>query len=511
MRYRETFLKKAAGGACFALALALAAFLASSPLEWREDVAAVSAFIGRYAAYLMAIYVAAVAALVFFEERNPDRTISWLITLVFVPVLGIIAYIFLGPDFTRIRMRRMFKPPRSYPKADHIDWARSPEKVIALSTLAYRNSSSALFDRNTVELFTDGEPAFAAIMDALRGAKKYINIEYYIFSDDSLGREIAGILAERAAVGVTVRMLVDGVGSWKLGRRFMKEARGAGIEFHTFMPVSFPFFHSRLNYRNHRKIVVVDGEAAFTGGFNVGVDYLGEGPLGFWRDTNVMVTGEAVRALDEVFISDWKISCGEDIEPGTPSGGSSAARPGAFPAPVQIVPSGCGAWRSIKQMYFRMISEAQVRVWITTPYLIPGEAIMEALKTAALSGVDVRILIPRESDHFLSHWAGFSNIEELLRSGVRVWLYGKGFLHAKTMLMDDEAASVGTANLDNRSLEINFEVQAFIYDEEVCNAMASQFVADLADSEECVLREWENRGWMSKISESAGRLWSSQV
>jgi cardiolipin synthase len=394
-----------------------------------------------------------------------------------------------------------------------MDWGRVSDKVIKMSTLAFRNSSSPICECNQIELFYEGERVFEAIKRELAGASHFINIEYYIFHDDPLGREIADILAERSRAGVRVRMTVDGVGSWTLGKGLIKKLREAGVRLRTFMPVSFPFFHSRLNYRNHRKIIVVDGVAAFTGGFNVGAEYIGRGPLGYWRDTHVLFKGEAAEALNKIFLADWKISSGEDIPPG--DGEFCPAAPGTqgeLPlSPVQIVPSGGTAWHAVRQMYFRMIADAQMRIWITTPYLIPDEAISEALRNAALSGVDVRILIPFESDHFLSHWAGLSNVEDLLRSGVRVWFYKKGFMHAKTLVMDDEVASVGTANLDNRSLAINFEVQAFIYDENICAGLASQFLKDLADSEECSLQGWEKRGVGSKILESMGRLWSAQV
>jgi cardiolipin synthase len=466
-----------------------------------------------YAPYILTLYVIAIAALVFFEERNPDRTILWLMTLIFIPVAGIALYMFFGPDMKRARRKKMFRPTRSYPAAEDMDWGRASDKVIKLSTLAFRNSSSPICECGHIELFFDGDAVFEAIRRELAGAARYINIEYYIFQDDPLGREIADILAERSRAGVRVRMTVDGVGSWRLGKSLIKKLRSSGVTLRTFMPVSFPFFHSRLNYRNHRKIIVVDGISAFTGGFNVGVEYLGRGPLGYWRDTHVLFKGEAAGELNKIFLSDWKISSGEHLPPEDAEfcPGPLGAHEELPLSPVQIVPSGGTAWHSVRQMYFRMIADAQMRIWITTPYLIPDEAISEALRNSALSGVDVRILIPFESDHFLSHWAGLSNVEDLLRSGVRVWFYKKGFMHAKTLVMDDEVASVGTANLDNRSLAINFEVQAFIYDENICADLASQFLKDLADSEECSLQEWEKRGVGSKVLESLGRLWSSQV
>jgi cardiolipin synthase len=478
------------------------------------SAAAVSAagFFLRYLPHILAVYVLFIAILIFIEERNPDRTILWLMTLIFLPVAGIVLYILLGPDLKRLKMRKLFTPTQTYPGTGDIDLRMLSEKFVKLSTLAYRSSSAPICGRNSAELFVDGRDAFGAIKSELRRASRYINIEYYIFKDDRLGREISEILAERSRAGVKVRMTVDGVGSWKLGRELIDGLHEAGVLFHTFMPVSFPLFHSRLNYRNHRKIIVIDGDVAFMGGMNVGTEYLGEGPLGYWRDTHAVFRGEAVRALNEIFLSDWKISSGEDL---SASDAEFSASDGAFAGlpivPLQVVPSGGSAWRSIRQMYFAMITGAHKRIWIATPYMIPGDAVQEALKTAALSGVDVRLLIPYERDHFLSHWASFSNVEDLLRAGTRIWMYKKGFMHAKTLLMDDEVASVGTANLDSRSFDINFEIQAFIYDEKICSQMAGYFLKDLDDSVECSLSEWKNRGMRSRILESIGKLWSSQV
>jgi cardiolipin synthase len=476
------------------------------------SASAAAGFLLRYLPHILTVYILSIATLVFMEERNPDRTILWLMTLIFLPVAGIALYILLGPDMKRMRTRKLFVPTRTYPGAGDIDLRMLPEKTVKISTLAYRSSSAPICARNSAELIIDGENTFGAVKRELKRASRYINIEYYIFNDDRLGREIAEILAERSRAGVKVRMTVDGVGSWKLGRKLISELQGSGVSFHTFMPVSFPFFHSRLNYRNHRKIIVIDGDVAFMGGLNVGTEYLGEGPLGYWRDTHAVFRGEAVRAFNEIFISDWNISSGENLSAADAEFSASADDRAGFPVvPLQVVPSGGSAWRSIRQMYFAMITGARTRIWITTPYMIPGDAIQEALKTAALSGVDVRLLIPYKRDHFLSHWASFSNVEDILRAGARVWFYKKGFLHAKTLLMDGEIASVGTANLDSRSLDINFEIQSFIYDEKICAQMAEYFLKDLEDSEECTLSAWTNRGIRSKILESVGRLWSSQV
>lgn len=479
-----------------------------------NGLAAIWALLKRYGPYLLTLYIITIAVLIFFEGQNPDRTVLWLLTLALLPVVGLIFYTLLGPDMKQIKNKKRFRPESSYPCVPESLTERTPSEVKRLSILAYRNSGSDIRERGAVKPLIDGEETFSHIKTALKDAKRYINIEYFIFKDDELGREIAAILCERAEAGVRVRMITDGVGSRKLGRKLVEKLRGAGVDARTFMPVSFPFFHSSINFRNHRKIIVVDGDVAFTGGLNIGVEYLGLGPLGFWRDTHAMFEGDMAYSLNAVFIEDWNFCAAQTLSPDDPEFAptNENARWGMPIVPMQLVASGSSSvWHAIEQLYFGMITEAQRRIWITTPYLVPGGSILNALKVAALSGVDVRLLIPAKSDHFLVYWAGRANVEDLLRSGVRVWRYTKGFVHAKTLLMDDTLSSVGTANLDVRSLEINFEVQAFIYDGALNRSFASQFLTDIEDAEECVLHEWEKRGVGVRTLESLGRLWSSQI
>lgn len=480
----------------------------------KEGAGFVWSLIKRYGAHLLTVYIIIIAVLIFFEGQNPDRTVLWLFTLAVLPVFGLACYMVLGPDMKQNRNKRRFIPKQTHPKVSESIEVKAPSQLIKLTTLAYRNSGANIMERCLVKPLVNGEETFGEIMKALRRAKRYINIEYFIFKDDELGREIADILIERAGKGVKVRMITDAVGSWRLGRSFYDRLRAGGVDARTFMPVSFPFFHSSINFRNHRKIVVVDGEISFTGGLNVGREYLGRGKLGFWRDTHALFEGDMVRELNAVFIEDWNYCAGDSLSPDDKEFAQVAGRSrDSLPVmPSQLVASGSSSvWHAIQQLYFSMITEARQRIWITTPYLVPGHAILGALKIAALSGVDVRILIPAKSDHFLVYWAGRSNIEDLLRSGVRVWRYTKGFLHAKTLLMDNNVASVGTANLDARSLEINFEVQAFVYDEALNATLASHFLGDMEDSQECILPTWSMRGVGVRTLESLGRLWSSQI
>ncbi|HAH68766.1 MAG TPA: cardiolipin synthase, partial [Synergistaceae bacterium] len=319
--------------------------------------------------------------------------------------------------------------------------------------------------------------------------------------------------------GVMVRVLYDAVGSWKLKREYTEALKSAGVECHSFMPVSFPMFRRKMNFRNHRKIIVIDGAVAFTGGLNIGDEYLGKGRLGHWRDTHVRLEGESVAELHKIFLYDWCMRSGEDPDKICEDvscdecGNMHEQDLSRLPVlPLQVVASGIdSAWHSISMGYFSMISRARERAWITTPYLVPGPILMNAMMTASLAGVDVRVMMPAIKDHFLVFWGSRGNIEPLLRAGVRVFRYRKGFIHTKTLLADDDISSVGTCNMDVRSLEINFENQLFIYDKGLNGEFAQHFLADIEDSEELHLSEWEKRPIWQKILESFGRLYSAQI
>lgn len=472
--------------------------------------------IKNYAWQITLIYACVIGCVIFMEGQNPDRTILWLVTLILVPVIGVLLYLLLGPDFKSIKNRKLFKPP----KVKYIDNTPfTDDKDFLIGRLLHASSGANLTRRNRVRILNDGEETFGAIKEALRAAKTYIHMEYYIIRDDELGHEIRDILAEAVKRGVSVRVLYDAVGSWKLKRGYVQGLIDAGIQCRSFMPVSFPMFRRRTNFRNHRKIVVVDSKIAFTGGLNIGDEYLGKGPLGFWRDTHVSVEGEAVAELHKIFLRDWCMRTGEkpeDLEREVVCDDCGPEIEHDFSdlpvIPVQVVPSSADdPWHSILQGYFAMISRAQERVWITTPYLVPGLFLMNAMTAAAMAGVDVRVIMPAKKDHFLVFWGSRGNVEPLLRAGVRVFLYKKGFVHAKSLLADDDICSVGTCNMDVRSLEINFEDQLFIYDNSVNGRLAEQYLIDLRDSEEIEITEWERRPLWQKVLEAFGRLYSAQI
>ncbi|MBQ7193740.1 MAG: cardiolipin synthase [Synergistaceae bacterium] len=341
---------------------------------------------------------------------------------------------------------------------------------------------------NNAKLLLNGRETLSAMKDALTRAGNFINLEYFSFHDDETGRVIANILSERAREGVKVRMITDAAGSWRLSRKFIRGLRESGIEFRRFSPFTF--------HRDHRKIITVDGSTGFLGGFNIGDVYLRQ-----WRDTHLMIRGSAVHGLDAAFAEMW-----------TKSGGHYKADnfAGAFgDVPIKIITSGTGKnFRAVADEYVRVISSSTKRIWITTPYFAPDKIFLDALYSAVKRGVDVRIIIPSSSNHTVVSWASQSYIDELLDGGVRVFVYRERFIHAKTMIVDDDTASVGTANLDALSFGINYEVQAFVYSENLVKELEGVFVEDLSNCTEETKLNRKKRPAMMRVKEIAGRLLS---
>ncbi|MCD7952255.1 MAG: cardiolipin synthase [Synergistaceae bacterium] len=478
----------------------------------------IAATIESYMWHIIIIYSIIIAFIIFMEGQNPDRTILWMLVLILVPVLGVVLYLVLGPDLQSIRNRRLFRPAKKY-SFDHSPFKKAAEDQFLIGRMLHACSGADLLMRNRVEILINGGETFPAMEAAIAGARKFIYMEFFIIRDDALGRKIGGLLMEAARRGVKVRVLYDAVGSWSLKAGFVKELEEAGVECRSFMPVSLPLFRRKMNFRNHRKILVIDRRVAFTGGINIGEEYEGKGPLGFWRDTFVRLEGEAVPALHAIFLHDWCVRSADDpaaicedldiIVNGLPVKDDYSDLP---VIPLQVVESGIDSvWHSIAKGYYGMISRAQRRVWVTSPYLVPGPELMNALIASSLSGVDVRVMMPSVKDHFLVFWGSRSNIEPLLRAGVRVFLYQDGFIHTKSVVSDSRIASVGTCNMDVRSLDINFENQLFIYDREIAESFARQFETDMKRCRELFIGEWEKRPLWQKLLESFGRLYSAQI
>lgn len=367
-------------------------------------------------------------------------------------------------------------------------------------------------DDNNIELFSDGKIFFEELLESLKKAKKSINIEFYIFKSDDIGSKILNILEEKARAGVEVRFLYDSVGSRSLNKTRLKPLIDAGCKIGEFFPSWLKIINLNMNFRNHRKIVVIDNTIGFVGGFNVGDEYLGKDKkFGYWRDTHIKFEGSAVKDLNLRFLADWRYATKEvvDLEKILIFDESNLkpANDG-----MQILSSGPNLSDNyeIKLGYLKMIQKAKDYIYIQSPYLIIDKSISDSLKLAALSGVDVRIMIPGKGDHPFVYWANLFYAGELLDSNVKIYHYDKNaFLHAKTVVIDDEICSVGTANMDTRSFELNFEVNAFIYSEKIAKEQKQEFKKDILKSTQLTLEAYNNRGRSAKIKESFSKLFSS--
>ena len=455
-------------------------------------------------------------SVIFLENRDPTKTIIWLLILGALPVLGALLYVLFGRVVRKHRLSRhkqqsleqneeILKERQDRPRAEDIDQAGSFPMNKKLAQLLFNDAAAPLTLNNRSEVLTNGSDTFKALFAALEGAQNHIHLEFFIFHYDMIGQDILNLLICKAAEGVKVRVLVDGLPNRSLSKRF-GELRKVGVEAQGFYPVRFPFFSRHLNLRNHRKIVIVDGRVGFIGGLNVGDEYLSRNKkIGFWRDTFLKLEGDSVNFLQTVFLNDWNGVTNQDI-----NGLLYYPRSEHIGAQMtQIAATGPDSdWGSMLQIFFVALTSAEKRIYIETPYFIPDEASVMALKTAALSGLDVRIILQGIPDHRITYWASHSYVEELLELGVRIYRYQKGILHAKVLILDGKIGVVGSTNFDIRSFSLNFEISAFIYDYKFAQRLEHDFRQDLADSEEISLEEYKQRSLSNRVKESSARLLS---
>ena len=454
-------------------------------------------------------------SLILLENRYPEKTRQWLTVLGALPVAGFILYLLLGLQARRGRLfphkhaqgkklKQIAGKQKSKLQTQHVMLGENQDYQKKLTRLILTNTSSPLTINNETTVLTNGREKFRVLREELEGASHHIHAEYYIFRDDKIGREIQDLLSRKSREGVQVRLLVDGAGSKGLPAVFFKTLKEKGIEAGVFFPVRFPYLGSRLNYRNHRKIVVVDGKTGFLGGMNVGDEYLSRDPRhGFWRDTHLRIKGEAVHVLQTTFLNDWVFSTkrnvgGEEFYPAPGPSGNQL---------TQIIASGPDSkWYAVKQVLFAALAGATKTIHITTPYLVPDESMLTMLQTTALSGLEVKVLVQGVPDHRLVYWASRSYFQELLEAGVEIYQYQKGILHAKIATVDGSTAFVGSANFDIRSFELDLEVTAAIYDRELVNKLEKDFEQDLSESEQVKLDEFRERGLRARLLEAHARL-----
>lgn len=450
------------------------------------------------------------------ERKNPEKTIAWLLVFILFPPFGLFLYVFLGRNWKKHKLNNETNiniDELIYEVMKNV----KDNSYASLIELLSKNSESPLFRNNRVKIFKDGAEKFKFLKKELEKAKNYIHLEYYILKNDSIGNEIKDILIKKSLEGVKVRLILDRVGCIKLKRSYIRELREAGVDlvqYSYFLAPLLRHINTQINYRNHRKIVVIDGKVGFVGGINIGDEYIGKSKFGYWRDTHIMVKGDFVYGLQAVFLDDFATIKAankefffyddtlEEFFPETDGGNGTL---------MQLVKSGPDSeFPAIEQAVIKMIGMAKNHIYITTPYFIPSESILNALKIAVLSGVSVHMLFPGKYDHILVHYASRTYLAELARNGMKVYFYNKNsFIHSKTTSIDGKVCTIGTANMDIRSYVLNYEINAVIYDEEVTEELENLFFEDLKNSTRVTEDYFNNISPLTKAFEAFCRMFSS--
>jgi cardiolipin synthase len=449
-------------------------------------------------------------------KKEAISAIAWCLLVIFVPIFGSILFVLFGyqsvhrPLKRKRRHRQAFRvrnPAGRHAVHAETGQAEDPDETWeGMGRLARRLDAYPVTAGNRLTFYSEGQPAFDDMLAAIRAAEHHVHLEFFIFQYDALGRKFLDLLAVKAKAGVEVRLLYDSMGSRQLGWWRLRKLRRAGGRPEAFLPVSLLRRRIQINLRNHRKILVVDGKVAFTGGLNIGDEYLGKNKrLGHWRDTSVKIEGPAVESLQRTFIEDWDFAAGESLE----GGAYFRADAEAGHESVQVIQSGPDQEvKAIREIYLAAVFKARRRLWVTSPYYVPDQGLRDALCMSGRTGIDVRLILPYIADHPSVFYASRYYLHDLLEAGVKVYLYTNGFIHSKVWIADGQWASVGTANLDNRSLLLNFEVNCLIYTPGAVAELEAQFERDLKDSIRLDRKVYARRPLASKLAENFFRLFS---
>lgn len=472
---------------------------------------------------IMAINIILTILVVILDNRDPETSLTWIILLLFLPVVGLFFFLMAGINWKKRKLTAQ-NPEELFNRyfGNVIEGQRRFIKIseeknemdndrYKLINLLLKANRSVLTTCNHCRIFTNGGDFFSNLLEDLETARHSIHMEFFIWKSDNIGNRIKDVLIRKASEGVNVRLIFDGVGSLgRISRKYRNELRDAGVEFRYFHDLSAPMSVFRINYSNHRKIAIIDGDIAYTGGMNVGDEYIDGGRFGHWRDTQIRVTGENIYILQGIFITDWKNSNGSfpvseayfpDPEPENEDFNSYL--------PMQYAISGADSqWDAIQKLYFTMITNANREICIQTPYFIPDKGLMNALISAALGGAEVKLMITGVPDKRIPFWAAHTYFEPLLRAGVEIYLYKKGFLHAKSITVDRELTSVGSCNMDMRSFHINYEINTMIYDIEKAVEMTEIFNDDLKLCMKVTDEYLESLSFFAKLRNSFFRLLS---
>jgi cardiolipin synthase len=469
---------------------------------------------------LFVVYVADVIialVVVFLERKNPSATLAWIMILFLFPIGGIILYFLLSQNIAKKKIYRLTENERAsieQPLQEQIAEMKRDgytfddpriNKWKDLVLLNQNYAASYMTSDNRIEIITDGNHLLDSLLEDISKAREYVNVQFFIVKPDAAGHRLIDALTAKAAEGVKVRFLLDALGSRDITPRILEEFKRVGGTYAYFFPSRFSRFNFRFNYRNHRKVAVIDGRIGYLGGFNIGNEYLGKKKkFGYWRDTHIRVIGDCIHSLNATFDLDWRLASRENIALDVAYDlkindvGNTA---------IQIVSSGPDSLRQeIRHAYIKMMSSAKKNIYIQSPYFIPDNSVFDALQNAANSGVDVRIMIPSVPDHIFVYWGTYYYCGLLLKSGVKVYIYDKGFLHAKTMSVDGEVCSVGTANFDIRSFKLNFETNAVILDPEEAYKLEAVFIQDMTECHELTRSLYNKRSYWIRFKEGIAKL-----
>ncbi len=455
---------------------------------------------------------------IIMDTKTTSKTLAYLMLIIFLPIVGIIIYFVFGVNYRKNKFykfkiehnEKIYQEIRKFIQTEHQSSLEktsvNEHRFLKTIDFLYHGFYSPLTHSNYAEVLINGEEKFPKVLEVLKNAKHHIHLEYYIYDNDRIGNEIAEILMQKAQEGVQVRLLYDDLGSSKLTKKFRENLTKAGVEVTPVNKITFRVFANRINYRDHRKIIIVDGLHVFTGGINVSDKYINPNPKIYWRDTHLYMRGNCAYYFQFLFLGNWMLATEKMVAVDRSYFNQEIEVEGD--KLIQVAVSGPDIKPGIMLSTASTIYAAQKRVYITTPYFIPTTSILNAIKQQAIAGVDVRLLVPKNGDSWMVNAAAYSYYQELLECNVKVYFYEKGFVHAKTMLVDDDFACIGTANMDIRSQELNFEVNTHIYNSEINAKLAASFFEDLRSSTEIRLEDWEKRAKGRVFFEHLARLMS---
>jgi len=466
-------------------------------------------FINFFLQYVWIANLFFAIVIIMVEKKNPLYTIFWIFLLYLLPYIGFFIYLFFGLTFKKKRVANKIYKIKKLKSIKNVHGSDKEElrRWKGLITYLEMSTDNYITSNNNIQVYFAGEEFFSDLKKEIANAKKFINMEYFIFQFDGIGKEIADLLIKKAKEGVEVNLIIDGVNlaNYKLKSYF----KNTGVHLYLFFRTYIPIFNIRINYRDHRKVTIIDNRVAFVGGMNIGDEYLGKGKIGYWRDTSVKIYGDIVSTFEKEFYFSMSIVKNKFLKDEKTSNEISLKYEEEDNVYMQVISSGPNyEFPAIRDNYIKLIQEARKSVFIQTPYFVPDDLLLDTLKSAVLSGIDVKIMIPNKADHPFIYWINQYYVAELLRLGANIYRYENGFIHSKTILVDEEVVSVGTCNFDYRSFYLNFEINLNIYNKDVANSFKIQYYKDIAISKKLTFNDFKRRSIFTKVKESVCRLLS---